>query len=116
MKRVNEAEIAKSYEGKLYNCENLRKIAMGYGDTGAVVYYGHLSKKQFELFGITEALLDNWLNHNINYSVVMLLDESSTTIKQCRISKSRSFKKNILTPTQQEIRIFRRIMDYITKG
>lgn len=112
MENLKELEIAKSYEGKHYNLENLSKIARASGDTRAIVYYGRLSKKHFELFEITEALLDNWLHNGIFYSVVMDLDETSNTIKRCHIAKSD--KKEHLTPTQQEIMVFRKIMDYVT--
>ena len=113
MKRFSEAEIAKVYEGKPYNRNSLRKIAMGYGESGAIVYYGRLSKPLFELFGITESLLDTWLHNGINYSVVMDLDEASETIKRCHIAKTNNNDR--LTPTQQEIEIFQKIMGYITK-
>lgn len=113
MKTLNESEIAKAYEGKPYNSDNLRKIAMGYGASGAIVYYGRLSKTHFDIFGITEDLLDHWLNNGISYSVVMTLNEDSSTIKHCHIAKNNNNER--LTPTQQEIEIFLKIMDYITQ-
>ena len=112
MEIFNEAEIAKSYEGKHYNLENLSKIARPSGDTRAIIYYGRLGKKQFELFEITTAILHHWVDNSIFYSVVIDLDETSNTIKQCHIAKNN--KDERLTPTQQEILIFKRIMDYVT--
>lgn len=113
MKSLIEFEIAKSYEGKPYNQENLRSVAMGYGVSGAIIYYGRLSKTYFDMFGITEDLLDHWLNNGISYSVVMDLNEDSNTIKHCHIAKHNNER---LTPTQQEITIFQTIMEFITKG
>lgn len=115
MTKLTVAEIAKSYEGKPYNFDHMRRIASGYGDTGAVIPYTRLSKKDFDLFGITEALLNYWFSHGIFYAVFLDLDEKSQTITECVLVK-RNNKGTLLTPTQQEVRIFRRIMDYITKG
>ena len=112
MKDINELEIAKAYEGKPYNRDNLRRVAMGYGVSGAIVYYGRLSKPLFDMFGITEDLLDHWITNGISYSVVMDLDEDSNTIKHCHIAKHNNER---LTPTQQELQIFLRIMEYITQ-
>ena len=110
---LNEFDVAKLYEGKPYNSKSLRKIAKGYGETGAIVYYAHLSKAQFELFGITEDVLEDWMRNDIFFGVYIDLDETSNLLKLCSIVKKN--KNRRLAPTQQEIRIFRRIMDYITK-
>ena len=112
MENLTELEIAKSYEGRPYNQENMRRIAMGYGISGAIIYYGRLSKTHFDLFGITEDLLEQWINNCISYSVVIDLDEDSNTIKHCHIAKLD--KNERLTPNTQEIKIFNNIMEYIT--
>ena len=112
MEKINETEISKSYEGKSYNLDSLRKIASGYGESGAIVYYGRLSKPLFDLFGITEEILNNWINNDIFFSVVLDLDEDCETIKECRIAKRDA--SGSLPPTDQEIRVFREIMNFIT--
>ena len=114
MEQLNELQIAKSYEGKPYITANLRRIAMGYGDSDVVVYYGRLSKTYFDLFGITEANLDEWTSNDIFFSIFITLDESTETIKDCKIAKT--IEDDVLQPSQEEIQIFKRIMDYITKG
>ena len=110
---LTEIEIAKAYESKPYNRDNLRRVAMGYGMSGAIVYYGRLSQKHLETFEITEDLMNHWLTNGISYSVYMDLDENTNTITHCHITKNN--KDERLAPTQQELKIFINIMEYITQ-
>ena len=123
MGNLIELEIAKSYEGKPYIAEKLRKIAIGSGNTSAVVYSRRLTKSQGELVGITDEIFYKWVDDGIYFGVIMNLDFTSHTIEQCFINKSKvtygedGRSHHIkLSPTQQEIAIFQTIMEFITKG
>lgn len=114
MENLNDAMIAKAYEGKPYIAEKLRKIAIGSGNTRAVVYNYRISKSQGALIGITDEIFYKWCDDGISFMVYIDLDNASSTIERCGISKSKGDFIQ-LSPTQQEITIFQRIMDFITK-
>lgn len=123
MKELNEVEIAKAYEGKPYIPEKLRKIAIGSGNTGAVVFSRRLTESQCELIGITEAIFNKWWDDGIYFGVMLNLDFSSHTIEHCYINKSKVIYDEDgrshhikLSSTQEEITIFQNIMEFITKG
>jgi hypothetical protein len=114
MKTLNESEIAKAYEGKPYIVEKLRKIAIGSGNTGAVVYNYRLTKSQGNLIGITDEIFYKWVDEGIHWGVMMNLDSSSHTIERCYINK-RNNNQEKLSSTQQELAIFQTIMEFITR-
>lgn len=114
MKDLNEFEIAKAYEGKPYIADKLRKIAIGSGNTRAVVYNYRISKSQGTLIGITDEIFYKWCDDGISFIVYIDLDNASGTIERCGISKSKGDHIK-LSPTQQEITILQRIMGFITQ-
>lgn len=72
-----------------------------------------------KLFGLTDNLHEDWLYRGIEYSVYLSVDEGE--VAGCFVVKTRQgdcghFKPNIhvLSPTLQELRIARRILEYIT--
>lgn len=126
MKRLNEREISQSYIGKTINQERLLTVSYQNGTSYPEKYPRFISdcyhyKQEFlKLFGITPRLLESWGYRGIEFSVYIY-------IKDGMIAGSKILKyKNThcgghgrpsgdeLVPSQQEIRIFRRIMDYIT--
>jgi hypothetical protein len=114
MKELIEAEIAKAYEGKTYIPKKLRKIAIGSGNTSAVVYSHRLTKYEGDLIGITDEIFYRWVDDGIYWGVIMDLDFSSHTIEHCYINK-RNKNQEKLSSTQQELAIFQTIMEFITK-
>lgn len=122
MKSLNELEIAKAYEGKPYIAEKLRKIAIGSGNTSAVVYNYRITKSQGELIGITDEIFYKWCDDGIYFGVFIDLDIASGTIEGCRINKSKLTQGEdgkshhiTLSPTQQEVKIFCNVMEFITQ-
>lgn len=115
MEILTEIEIAQSYEGKPYIAEKLMKIAIGSGNTRAVVYNYRISRSQGALIGITDEIFYKWCDEGISFMVYIDFDEASGTIERCGISKSKGDHIK-LSPTQQETTIFQTIMDFITKG
>lgn len=121
MKRLDDYEIAQSYIGKTINTENMLKVFDENGDDEYVAYLDQFDNDQCSLFKITPTLSDRWEYYGILFSI--FLDVEDNKVYSCEIEKYQETggyhdrpQTNVLTPTQQELRIFRRIMDYITKG
>lgn len=115
--KLDEREIAKSYIGNPYSCEKLNKIAYpnGCDKSQYICSNADFKTEHFELFGVTPRLNETWQYYGTDFSVYIDLKEG--TIKDCRIYKARVTWSGRCCPckaTQQEIRVFRRIMDYIT--
>lgn len=122
MKRLTEEEIAKAYEGKHYISEKIRKIAMGGGNTTAVVYSRRITKSQGALIGITDEIFNKWWDDEIWFSVFIDLDETSNTIEHCGIRKDKEVHKEDggfrfvkADVEEQDLEIFQNVMEYITK-
>jgi hypothetical protein len=126
MEKLNEREIAQGYAGKPVNREKLLTVSYQNGTFFPEKYPRYVAdcykyeQELLELFGITPILLDRWGYYGIEFSVYIYVDDGR--IVNCAIDK---FKNTYcgghgrpsgygLTPSQQEIRIFRRIMDYIS--
>ena len=119
---LTEIEIAKAYEGKPYIAEKLRKIAIGSGNKSAVVYNYRITESQGNLIGITDEIFNKWCEDGIYFGVIIDLDITSGTIENCRINKTKLTQgedgkshHTKLAPTQQEIEIFVKTMEYITQ-
>jgi hypothetical protein len=118
MNKLNECEIAKSYVGKAVNAEKMNEIfdynGVHSGLSNYIATCFHLDKETREKFGITPLLHERWGYAGVDFSVI--LDVLNDEIMRCCIYKCRDtdFNSFVLTPSQQEIRIFKRIMDYIT--
>lgn len=126
MKRLDELEIAQGYIGKTFNRENLLAVSYQNGTSYPEKHPRFISdcyhyKQEFlELFGITPLLLESWGYRGIEFSVYVYIADGMIT--GCKIFKYKNTycgghgrpSGSELLPSQQEIRIFRRIMDYIT--
>lgn len=130
MKKLNECEIAQSYIRKVANKERLEKTFTDNGGkhqnyrTGReyyeyIAYCNNFDEEEWNLFGLTDALYDKWDYGGIDFRVYLHIENDKIT--ECTISKFKYTggyhgrpSVHVLSPTQQEIRIFRRIMDYIT--
>ena len=122
MKRLDDYEIAQSYIGKTINTENMLKVFTKNGDDGEeyIAYCIEFDEEQCSLFNITSILYEYWEFYGIDFSIY--LDIKNKTVFNCEVSKYRETggyhgrpQTHVLTPSQQELRIFRRIMDYIIK-
>ena len=122
MKRLDDYEIAQSYIGKSVNFDKLLTAFTENGDGGEeyVAYLDQFNNHQCSLFKLTPTLSDRWGYYGIQFSV--FLDIKDNKVYSCEIEKYRESEgfgrpqTYVLTLTQQEIRIFKRIMDYITNG
>ena len=126
MKKLNEQEITLSFEGKTVNEDNFGKIFRK-NRAEYVAYCNDFSKEYLDLFGITGVLLESWSYRGVYFSVYVLVKDgkiilSDTYYNSTHLSKYKSTYTGghgrpsgyYLKPTQQELRIFRRIMEYIT--
>jgi hypothetical protein len=119
-RQLTEAEIAKAYEGKPFIIEKVRKIATGTQD-GAAVYSRRLVQKYGNAIGITDEIFERWWDEDIDVFISMVFDDDTQTIKECKFIKKRitkvgdkKYKHDILTPTQEDLEIFRNALEFIT--
>jgi hypothetical protein len=122
MENLKEQEIARSYEGKHYISEKLRKIAVGSGNTRAIITNRRITKSQGALIGITDEIFNKWWDDGICFGVFIDLDEASESIVRCGIFKDREEHKEdgsirfvITGATEQELEIFQNVMEFVTK-
>ena len=136
MAKLDERELTRSYLGRACCTENLSKVFSGNGThtvdiiedvkirriSDCAMYIADCFNYTEELrntFGITPILFERWGYYGIEFSINIYL-------KDGRIEKCSPFKyKNTycgghgrpsgyeLIPTQQELRIFKRVMDYV---
>lgn len=123
MKKLNEREIAQGYDGKSINTERVLKLFHDNGNHNGhdvyIAYCEHFDKEKCDLFNITPTLSDYWGYYGIEFWIYLYVDNEK--VYDCKITKDKSTggyhgrpSVHVLSPTQQEIRVFRRIMDYIT--
>lgn len=115
MKKLDDFEIAELYIGKPYSTDKLLEVAYHNRENEYLACNADFSKEQMDLFGITPLLHERWGYYGVDFTVFIFVENGF--IKDCRIYKGRETfggRSIVLTPTQQEIRIFRRIMDYVT--
>lgn len=119
MKTLNEHEMAQSYAGKPYDIQKLSTFAYQNGDNRYTSDCHNYKSDLLDLFGITTTLLENWGYYGIELSIFMNIKDNE--IESCGIDKCKYScgghgrpKVKVMHPTQQEIRIFKRIMDYVT--
>lgn len=121
MKKLDEHEIAQGYIGK--HCDT-EKILQAFEQNGEgdeyIAYCCCYSDEECQLFGITPILREKWEFYGIDFSIY--LDLKDEKVSECYIVKYKETysghgrpEGDELIPTQQEIRIFRRIMDFIIK-
>lgn len=127
MIKLDEREIAQSYVGKAVDTEKLLIVSYQNGKSypdGNDRYIAdcyNYKKGLLDLFKITPLLLEKWGYSGIEFTVYLYIEDERLT--GCKISKYKNTHCGghgrpsgyELVPSQQEIRIFRRIMDYITK-
>lgn len=119
MVKLDEIEIARSYIGKPYDEQRLLTVAYKVNDHRYITDCHNYKKEQQDFFGITSALLEKWGFYGIEVSV--FINIKNNIIVGCGMDKCRDTcyghgrpASKVLKPTQQEIRLFKRIMEYIT--
>ena len=116
MEKLNEIEIAQSYIGKTCDLERYSAIF----NKANILYCGHCDNRLKWEFGITPALYLGWDRHGIDFKIRVSLSDGA--ISHCTIIKYKDNNSGLyvrasakeLKPTQQELRIFKKILEYIT--
>ena len=122
MARLTEREIFAPFIGKAVN-ERFTEL-IWHEFEGVHILHNHEwidNPALREQFGVTDKLYEDWLYRGIEYELHLPVDDRE--VLGCYVEKFRQgccghFKPNIhvLTPTQQELRIARRILEYITQS
>ena len=118
MKKLDELEIAQDFIGKPCDREKLSKVSYKNGDNRYIADCHNYSKELLDLFGITSTLLEKWGFYGTEVSV--FINIKGNEIESCGMDKCKYSSGHgrptakVLKPTQQELRIFKRIIEYIT--
>ena len=124
MATLSEKDITSQYIGRRISPENLARCAQknrtSEKGTEYIVYScGFLYDQELmELFGVTAKLKDLWERRGTEFNVhLYIVDGRITSTSIFKYSESGGARPNITTPacTQQELRIARRILDYLTE-
>ena len=123
MSILSEIDIQKAFIGHPVYMENLTRCARrnrqtDTGDEYIVYSCGFLYDRELrELFGITEKLKDLWERRGTEFNVYLYIQDGILTDTHIlKYTESGGPRPSMTTPkcTQQELRIARRILDYVT--
>lgn len=120
---LSEKDIISQFIGQSICMENLTKCARRNrqtvnGDEYIVYSCGFLYDQQLrELFGITDKLKDMWERRGTDFNVYLYIQDGILTGSHIlKYTESGGARPSMTTPkcTQQELRIARRILHYVT--
>lgn len=123
MSNLSETDIQKAFTGQSVCMENLTRCARrnrqtANGDEYIVYSCGFLYNQELrELFGITDKLNDIWERRGTEFNVYLYIQDGILTgANILKYTESGGARPSMATPkcTQQELRIARRILDYVT--
>ena len=117
MTQLTERDIIQAYIGKPCNAERYSELFNKIG----IFYCGQCDMKIKWKLDITPALYIGWQQRSIDFKI--RASASDGVISHCSIIKYKDnysglYVRNAareLKPTQQELRLFKRVMEYITK-
>lgn len=117
MSKLNENDIAQAYIGNPYNEQRYSEIF----NKGIYFFPAHCNIQTEMKFNITFAMTWGWKEKNIDFRIAVGVKDGA--ISCCYIDKRKDnycglYVRNScssLKPTQQELRLFKRIMDYVTE-
>lgn len=117
MIKLTEKDIKQAHIGKPCNGERLSEIF----NKSNTFYCGHCDEKLKWKFDITPALYIGWEQRGIDFKIQASV--SNGVITHCGIIKYKDNYSGLyvrtsareLKPTQQELRIFKKVMEYITQ-
>ena len=116
MIKLYEKDITQAYIGKPYNEHRYSELF----NKGNYFFPSHCDIKTELKFNITFAMRWGWKEKNIDFRIYVRADDDM--ISSCYIDKRKDnyfglYVRNphvSLKPTQQELRLFKRVMEYIT--
>lgn len=121
MTKLTEQDIISQFIGKAVNEEHFNNI--GYcngGNNYLICNADYIDKPQFcEMFGITDRLKEMWGYSGVDFTIFLTVEDGIIT--KAHIDKLRELGGghgrpviHVLTISQQELRVARRILQYIT--
>jgi hypothetical protein len=120
MAMLTEQEVFAPFIGKTLN-ENYDSLTWDdFMETLVLYNYEWMDNPDLrKQFGVTDNLYEDWLYRGIGFALALSIDDGEIIggyVEKIREGDCGHFKPNIhvLTPTQQELRIVRRILEYIT--
>ena len=116
MIKLTEHDIKQAYIGKPYNEERFTEIF----NKAGTFYPSHCDRHSKWKFDITPALYIGWEQRSIDFKIQVSVKDGA--IFHCSITKYKDNDSGLyvrtavreLTPTQQELRLLKRVMEYIT--
>ena len=120
MNKLTERDIIAPFIGKAVNSESFAKVAYKNGSEYMICNADYIADPQYcELFGITDRLKWMWKYSGVDFTIYLTIEDGIITKTHLYKSKGgcgghgRSVS-SVLTETQQELRVARRILEYIT--
>ena len=121
MSKLTEQEVFATFIGKALSEKYTELQWQDFEGTCILYNYEWMDNPSLrDRFGLTDKLYESWMYRGIEYALHLSVDDGE--VLGCFVEKIRQgscghFKPNIyaLTPTQQELRIAGRILEYITK-
>lgn len=123
MPALTASDITSAFVGRSIRPENLVRCARKNGsdnDPAEYIVYscGYLYDRELrELFGITDQLKDLWERRGTEFNLYLYISEGVlTSARIFKYTESGGARPSMTTPkcTQQELRIARRILEYLT--
>ena len=120
MTKLTEQDIIKPFIGKSVNQETFDKVAYKNWNEYMICNADYIDDPQYcELFGITDRLKWMWKYSGVDFTIYLTVDDG--VIAKAHLYKAKEGcgghgrpTSCVLTVSQQELRIVRRILQYIT--
>ena len=120
MSNLTEKEIILTFIGKSVNQETFARIAYENGSEYMICNADYIDDPRYcELFGITDRLKWMWKYSGVDFTIYLTIEDGAITKAHLYKAKDgcgghgRS-TSCVLTESQQELRVVRRILQYIT--
>ena len=121
MKKLIERDVIGTFIGKSVNPETFTDVAHENRDQYLICNADYIDKPMYcELFGVTDRLKELWGYSGVDFSMYLTVEDGIIT--NARVDKYRERAGGhgrpaitVLTTSQQELRVARRILQYITK-
>lgn len=118
--KLLEQDIIAPFIGKAVNLDAFNKVAYKNHDSYRISNADYIDDTQYcKLFGITDRLIEQWEYSGVDFTLYLTVDDGVITkayidkLRECGGGHGRPITK-VLSISQQELRIARRILQYIT--
>lgn len=120
MPKLTEQDIIRPFIGKVVNPETFANVAYKNGSRYIICNADYIDKQQYcQLFGVTDRIKELWGYSGVDFTIFLTVDDG--VITQAHLYKAKEScgghgrsTSRVLTESQQELRVARRILEYIT--